>query len=1240
LPEYQLAPLHREAAGDLLRAESRSSETLSRIIDLIQEFELQRVAGYPVALLYLCRHSTDTDLSVAAVWRGILEELLTEPDAHRRRVLRSERDVRFAATARVAAVLALSNSEQVIDHSCLRNVPTLADIFPVAADGSDRRIAAREAFNIGPFRNTAEGGYSFQQRNVRDWLAAFGLAGLALGTLRSALCDAQNRVFPRHQELLPLLGHVAEDNAVRDWIRSLGGGLPLPSDLAGPALSDSVECIDRLETLAIEAPSAIHAYDASLYRLNVPGLGNELAARLQDPDRHAAAKELLLHIALATDPYPVLPIAVEIAADAHQPVGLREWALILVVQHGGDADFRQLADPVGRSTGQSCQEQRLRAGVIRHLVERRLWSVAEAAAHAPPAEPHVVDDRHMLLRLIQERMSVDDARTLLRDRSHATAFGRLMIDPFHGLNLLTIAAHKLLEERELSAADQATLTDLALGSADSDHLSDLAFRVLDRLRAIPEIRRRFFEHGVQTWKRDATGKTWRFALQVDDVKWLLSRARHDWMTVPYVWEELYQLSRASKDANQLDSPMWEEVCRLIAAHAPDVPGRFEEDVQARERLRLRRESEMEEREEQRPIPLADEVIRLLDQKDLSVEDRMRELSCICFEAGVRWPTVVGRWEDLDAHLQRHVRAALREGLEQGSATSFAYGKSFSGYVLGEARAFLETLKAPEQVSWLVPERVQRWLPSAVFALHGELPYLTRRCAEVDLPGTRAIVLEAAEQELRSGLQYAIRASEIPLEWWSNPDVTTHVVGWVQEESFSTEARIHLLELLAIRAPDLAGPIAASWFELSPVQSETTNRLRWAGLNCRLVLDPDGAWPLIEETVNRLGREALEGIPALYQRHGQLRVNLVEWPTKRLESLGRLLLNAFPVSADPDQRGGSVTPAVELRNVRDQVVSLLLDRDTPEARSALKRLAGSDAGLQRRLRRYRARRRAEKIISVLPATAAEDESSVPLVEAVRLLDRTDYRLIRSADDLLDAALLVLREIERDVAADLALLYGRPPGKKNRAGEWLPRRHLDEDALQTYVRRRLLDLLPRHVREVRVQFLREDKVRFRRRLDLRVVAPCLNSREFATLIIELKWSDNPETGTNLVKQLAQKYLLGEQLSHGIYLVGWCGKWKQPGRAKLNRTDRKALEAYLIAQRDQYRAAGRGKDLRIETVVLGLEWSDPADQLTRTSRPRAPLLDGKQKAGRPGDTGRKPGKGRPRRTKKNKRSPRRRT
>jgi hypothetical protein len=321
------------------------------------------------------------------------------------------------------------------------------------------------------------------------------------------------------------------------------------------------------------------------------------------------------------------------------------------------------------------------------------------------------------------------------------------------------------------------------------------------------------------------------------------------------------------------------------------------------------------------------------------------------------------------------------------------------------------------------------------------------------------------------------------------------------------------------------------------------------------------------------------------------VNLQSWPTELLESLGCLLLRVLPTASDPDTAGRivSITPTTQLRDTRGRVVYLLCERHTPESEAALERLSAIDAGVRNQVQSHCARAAARALVETLPEAPSSGSSAAPLEHAIRLLDKEEFRLVRSSDDLLEAVQAALEAINKEVAHDLSLLYGSPPRRQRSRTKSSNREHLKEDALQAYVRRRLADLMPRFVPFVKVEFVREPQMGRRRRLDLQVLAQCHQQETLAKVVIECKWSDHTGMKKSMVKQLA-KYLIDEQLTHGIYLVGWCGRWStsKPG----DRRSRSALEVFLRKQRDESRRHPPGSGLRIEPVVIPLEWTEPTE------------------------------------------------
>jgi hypothetical protein len=1180
-PEFMLAPVHATAA----RAIIRSDAAFDRVTRLIRQFDLQPVAGYPVVLQYLRDRSETGDLSVVTIWRDILSHLLDEPDRTRGR-LQSEPEDRFEAAARIAAVLALTRGEQVSDRSGGGSIPTIPDLFPYGE--TTLRCAAREVCDIGPFVSTAEDGYRFAQQNVRDWFAAFGLSRLRQGSLRSVLCDETGRVWPRHRELLPLLARISTDPDVRNWACGIDSGFP--SDLIGVSLQESLTVLDRIEAMATSAPSSIRLFNTELNRLTVPGLGEELARRLSDPERPSGAREVVIDVALATDPIPCLEPAVRIVSDPNLSPNLRTRALLLLQMHGGIAHFRELAEPIGRSAGSSRAEARLRASVIRALVEQGHWSIVEAALHAPPAEHDCVDDRCTLLRLLHDKMTAHDARHFLRDAArYRPVLSRLVVSLMHE-SLWDKTQSCLLAAEHLDDSDATLLTDMVIGEPERDQRIQLGFNLTDRLLERPFVRRRLYEFGVQEHVAQPDLREWSYVLTSEDLEWLSQRAQVEWSAVRMVWEEVYLLTDRADRQGLITRERREQLWAALDTRFPELRQERERGAQAAEKAFIEHQRRMEERRREYPTCILSEVIEgLLADEALAPPERMRQLTYACFIPQVFGTRIEGDWDGRPGPLRARVRTAFRLGLETGEPTPIPDGHQYPAEIDAESRAFREVVSDPEHTNWVTPELVRRWLPAACHAFVQETLDVIRRCSVVDLGLTREVLLLAAERELRNGSRGAVRAGEIPTEWWDDA-TAARITLWAEDEAYHPEGRAHLLELLVMRNRQEARPIADKWARL--VSREGDETLRRVGLNVLLVLDPPDAWPLVEADYAARGAVALRDLSVLYSPHCPLRISFDGLPAAILAVLGQMMATSFPLVSDPDteHRIQTVTAESELRRVRDDVIYRLFANGVRDGWDAMWGLAAVDSALAERMRGYEARAEAQVVLGGLPPVTGEG-SEVSVDEAVRILNSPEYRLIRSEDDLLAAILEVLTVVEHEVPADLALLYG-PPARGRERESRKERRHLEEDALQAYVRRRLLDLLPHRVRTPRVsaapiEALREDQGRYRRRVDLRVLAPTADGTRLATVIIEVKWSDNPETAGGLVDQLGRKYLLGEQKTHGIYLVGWTGEW---ARAESGRdVDRANLEDFLRKQRDQF-VQSEGIELTIETVVVGLTWREP--------------------------------------------------
>ena len=703
-----------------------------------------------------------------------------------------------------------------------------------------------------------------------------------------------------------------------------------------------------------------------------------------------------------------------------------------------------------------------------------------------------------------------------------------------------------------------------------------------------------YEHEVEMRQAGRTGfvSTARWNLVPEDWRWLRDLSLGKWKKLRRVWEDAYRLASAAHENGELPEAEWQAFLATVEQHIPGLPAEFEEGRQRYEAERREEERERQERQRRHPPPkpLADYVAETLADERMDAGERMVNLAATCFAGFNARGEIVGGWDDLEESLQRRVLDVCRQGLDERQPTEIPPTGLFSGLILAEGEAFSRVVLASQQAGWPDGPAICRWLPSALFAdMSGNWPELIRACWAASKPAT-AEVLKRTVGEYARRFEEPFQIRMIPEECWV-AELTEELEATLRDNTVSARACAELLGQMVQRHPERADCFAIEWAKL-PIVDGDDDRLRKAGRNALLVLAPGTLFDLIEAELAERRDQALEELTALWGEEGGFRTRWEQWSVDMQERLASLLLGVYPFKNDPEWFGGVVTPARELRHVRHDIISRLMQCAEPAAQTALDRLGALDPMVQEWVATCRALTMASGAVETFELDTSPDPDVLAVAEAVRLLDRAGYRLIRSADDLLDAVTEALREVESDVGHDLPMLYEKPKRYPNEpVGTEVPRGHLNEDALQAYLRLRLSNHLPEIASGIQAVIVREDQVAYRRKLDLRVMARCHGSERLAILVIEIKWSDNDETRTGLVEQLGRRYLLGENLTHGIFLVGWTGSWSSGEGAAANH-DRSRLQENLVRQRDEFCKVGQpGAGLRIEPFVLDVRRSRDA-------------------------------------------------
>lgn len=789
-----------------------------------------------------------------------------------------------------------------------------------------------------------------------------------------------------------------------------------------------------------------------------------------------------------------------------------------------------------------------------------------------------------------ESLTVNDAREVLAHFKELLTRHESRPPRHHLPDLLDRALSLVRDQSQLTVRDVELLEQLAVEMAGSTDYWSHASTIAHRIRGHTRVRHRLYHFDAERILRGEESTTiGGRALEPEDWEWLRNQARGGYASLPGIWWEVFHLAGQARSVGLVSGTDWETLVSEVEGHIPGARNKVAEARRRRDEEEARRHKEREELEAREPnaCPLADVVRTLLAREGVSDARRMPELGILCFYNEVRRDHITGDWDDLPDGLQARVLEACRSGLETGQPGPLAHGNQISARTLGEAAAFDRLARSDGADKWLTDDLIRKWL---LIALHGlwsseSWPDLIRACWSSSRLATEQALAGTADDQVRRSEQ-PLRLGMIPDECWDGA-LAERVMAIINDDTVEPRVRQELLELLSSRGPELALPRAEVWAR-RPRTDQGDDLLRQGGLNVLLCHDPVAALNLIEHEFAARGRECLAEIHVLSNPRRDLHADWKQWSLNGQERLAALLLQAYPCTED--EKSDDSPWGGDLSYLRDTVVMTLVQGPETEYGAAKDRLAAIDPNVRQIVAAHRASHAAALEIAVAQPAAAADPTAVPLSAARHLLDRRDFRLIRSADDLLDAVLFALVEVQQEVGHDLPLLYGSPAAAKRtkvaKKGK-SERTHLQEDALQAYLRRRLKDVFCRIAERVDVQLAREEEGAYRRRLDLKVTAPCLGTQQQAVVVVEIKWSDNPETRSSLVEQLGEDYLLHEGRTHGVFLVGWSGWW-HPGNRQRRSADVTSLKEFLRDQRDSFCAAGEpGEHIRIEPFILDLCW-----------------------------------------------------
>ena len=1190
----RLAPPDSEEAARIAGSHAK----FARVCQLIKANQLEPIGGFPCVIQELAGQDGNASLSLADVWRRVLTGMLTDKRAEREAVLNLPAvPDRFQATARIAAALTLSGQEEVDDGLACSTSPTIPELFSDDLPRVDHlRAAARFSLDTAVFQRTATG-YRIAEHHVQEWFTAFALEKAGANKLRP-LFEHAGTPFKRLQGVLGILREITTSEEVRNWIIDMYDGVPPPSEAAPWTLNQAIPVLERLQELARKTTWRLRIWrEKGLENLRAPGIGAEVARRLGTPGLSDSEKDLLIEVADVLHVSEASAVAEQILRDPSERDGLRTSAAYLVAKVSSDRQLEGLGRFVETAESDSREERALLSVLIRALLRRGLWSHEQALNHAPRSDTGLGDATFALQHELLEKMTLDDARGLLgrTDWNRVTPtdvdYVRRCLKLVSGQTLIPPADRELLHRAVFACGDEHAL----IGQIEE---------IIAVLARDPETRRALFAAGLE---RDPRGEepwwSWqlRYVLTFEDAEWLLDLAQDLSTVSPWLWDHALALACA-EGVTQVTK---NRIRRFVRAHDNTIVDAFDKSKRKHADAHRRREQRHARRtdEQVEQWELAVLVKRTLDWEDRSPENRLHQLSWCCFACDSFRPTnVIGQWDDLPTELQSEVLAVCARDLTAIQPTPIPDDGPFSVNIIHEEDAFNELVQHPEAYQ-MTADEIRKWLPATFVTSHPDNSRTLARCWEVDRPATEDVILKAIQRESRGGNSEPYAAVNLPSEYWSQR-VVRGILEVVMDDGLRLEKRSKLLKVLAIHDPPQVIQVAKSWAEQSADEESNGRLQRTTGLDVLLAIDPGFALPELRREVQRSGRQILSQLDALSSSPWGPKADLRNWPAACLEQLGALLQDEFPPKNDPETKLGVVltrTCEDDLRTLRRNIPAVLFERGQPDDEKALSRLAERYADVKRWRDWAKAERDASTLLqgpaTIDPATRAT-EGAVPLYKVVRLLDRAEYRLIRSAEDLQRVILEVLEEIRKTVRQHLPMLYRPPPPRSKNTGSGGrsqpgQRERLYEDALQAYLHCRLQDFLRGRALDEGTQIIinREVLANTNRRTDLKVEAPTIGG-QLATVIIEVKWSDNTELSTSLTEQLGKNYLQGDDLTHGIYFVGWYrpGSWCI-GALGTEPEHKDSLDCWLGVLRLQaIEFSKQHPDVHIEPIMLDLRWALP--------------------------------------------------
>lgn len=1161
---YELVPLR---LLDVQKAANLNGVDAVKFINGIDEKKAGPLASKPIILnflLNLFESEGGFPASQVELYKKGCLHLCEEPDLERREkgdinknyVGYFTSEQRLTIASRIAAALQFSKSFAVYTDIDQGNIPddcvnireliggkekTASGTFDITED------SIKETLRTGVFTSRGAHLMGFAHQTYQEFLAAIYLKDAPLQQIKSLISHAHNdkkRVIPQLHETAAWLAGQRTD--VFGWLVSIEPDILLRSDIAKVDNDMKKNLVSSLlERFINEDLIDDRDFRCNYKRLVQPELFKQLEPIIIDKSLSIIPRRVAIDIAMACNVKELQGLLVGIALDKSEDYHIRIRAAGAICLMGDD-DIKKRLEPLARGEAGDDPDNELKAYGIMCMWPKH-WTTIELLRNITIPQENFFGAYFRFLRWeIVPRLPTHDLTANIPDAIN-------IINGWHyegsEYDPLTIISDEIFYTAWSQIPDNSTMKSLSqlILSRIKNRKPICDKKVWEALSSEKDKRHAIIKYMVETFNIDEKSCsmfTYRETPLIfnSDFPWLLKQIESSTQEKQKLWAVFIVDTLGEDYPAEWINAFLEVHSRLQILQEKyltswDLDSELGRNAKASYLEQLRWEKEDKQRSPEPPIPERIEAsFRNIEEGNIKEWINLTYCLSVNQETGElhERPSNIRHthgWKSIDEQKHGRIIEAVRNFILNYSPEGDEwFGKGTYSWKVNAiylaVRLIAEDKKLVDSISddiWikLVPHMID--------------------CPTIDDHKSRCILFELAYKKApEAAKSYLLRLIDSENErignihfinhlkdCW-NSDLTSLVINKINSVNLKPASFRNIVEFLIDRGVTEVEDIVVKQITQNNLQRE----ILIESLSLLLIYWGEKHWSLIWNLFQKQ-LEIAEEVLGNIARNDKFTNNLSE---SHLEDIYFFMSNRFPPADDPKIEGvHSVDTREMLIDLRNAVLMRLVNKGTKEAcaaiESLIKKLPEQHPLLIWRLREAESNTLRKTWIPLTPS------------QIITLLQERNRRYVESEEQLLSVILESLNRMQEDYKKSSLLAVERLwnyEGGGNKRKNFRPK---DEESLSDEVTRWIRDDLSTS-RGVIVN--REVQPKRGQKTDIYINAIKLDDRsgdaKILTVVIEVKGCWNDEVLTAMETQLAEKYMRENNISCGLYLVGWymSDKW----------------------------------------------------------------------------------------------------